>query len=70
VKILRRIAINVACAFSRASNYPEALLWTRRAIDSGFSDEQVLRSDPDLDGVRSLPEFADLLREFEARKGR
>lgn len=63
------IAINVACAFSRDSNYPETLLWTRRAIDSGFSDEQVLRSDPDLEAVRTLPEFEDLLREFEARKG-
>lgn len=64
-----RIAINIAAAFSRDSNYPEALLWTGRAIDSGFSDEQVLRSDPDLDAVRSLPEFAALLRAFEARKG-
>ena len=64
-----KLAYNVACAFSRDSNFSEALVWTRRAIDSGFRDEQALRSDPDLDAVRSLPEFADLLREFEARQG-
>ena len=63
------LAYNLACAFSRDSNLGEALVWTMRAIDSGFKDEQALRSDPDLDAVRSLPEFADLLREFEARKG-
>jgi Zn-dependent protease len=64
-----KVAFNVACAFSRDSKYREALLWTRQAIDSGFTDEQALRSDPDLAAVRSLPEFAAILREFEARKG-
>lgn len=63
------VAINVACAFSREANLREALLWISRAIDSGFTDEQVLRSDPDLEAVRSLPEFEALLKEFEARKG-
>jgi Zn-dependent protease len=63
------VAFNVACAFSRDANYSEALRWTRRAIDSGFTDEQALRSDPDLEAVSALPEFATLLKEFEAGKG-
>jgi Zn-dependent protease len=60
-----KLAYNVACAFSRDSNLSEALGWTRRAIETGFSDEQALRSDPDLDAIRSLPEFTALMKKFE-----
>lgn len=62
------VAYNVACALSRDANYPEALAWTKRAIDSGFNDVPTLRADPDLDAIRTLPEFAELLKTFEASR--
>jgi Zn-dependent protease len=59
-------AYNVACAFARDLNHGEALVWIRKAIESGFNDLESLRADPDLDAIRSLPEFAAILRRFEA----
>lgn len=59
------VAYNVACALSRDSNYSEALAWTRRALDSGFNDLSTLRADPDLEAIRPLPEFAELVKKFE-----
>jgi Zn-dependent protease len=62
------VAYNVACAFARDSNCVEALTWTKRAVAAGFNDAQTLRSDPDLEAIRSLPEFTALLKSFEASR--
>jgi Zn-dependent protease len=62
-----KVAYNLACAFARDSNPSEALLWTEKAIDAGFDDEQALRADPDLEAIRSLPEFNTLLEKFRKR---
>jgi Zn-dependent protease len=59
------VAFNVACALAQNANLSEALAWTEKAIDAGFSDEQTMRHDPDLDPIRSLPEFAALLKKFD-----
>jgi Zn-dependent protease len=67
-KVDPSVAYNVACAFSRDSNYVEAMAWTKRAVAAGFNDLQTLRSDPDLEAIRSLPEFAALLESFEASR--
>ena len=62
------VAYNVACAFARDSKHAAALRWTEKAIDAGFSEAETLRSDPDLDAIRSLPEFAVLMEKFAARR--
>ena len=54
-------AYNAACAFARASNSTEALVWIERAIASGFTDKNHLATDPDLESIRSQPGFVDLL---------
>ena len=55
------VAYNAACAFARASDSAQALAWIERAIASGFSDKNLLTSDPDLQSVRSQPGFDRLL---------
>jgi Zn-dependent protease len=55
------VAFNAACAFARASDPAQALVWLERAIASGFSDKNLLATDPDLQSVRSQPEFDRLL---------
>jgi Zn-dependent protease len=55
------IAYNAACAFARASASTRALACLERAISSGFNDRDVLVTDPDLESIRFLPEFDDLL---------
>jgi Zn-dependent protease len=62
------VAYNAACAFARAAKHSEALVWTGKAIDAGFRDVETLRSDHDLDALRSLPEFAALLAQFDAAR--
>jgi len=62
-----RVAYNVACAYVRDAEFSEALEWMNRAIDLGFEDKHALVSDPDLEALRSLPEFGALVAKFEAR---
>jgi hypothetical protein len=62
-----RVAYNVACSFSRDAMLKEALEWLHRSVDHGFDDKDALLSDPDLEAVRSLPEFRALVEKFESR---
>jgi Zn-dependent protease len=55
------VAYNAACAFARASDPAQALVWLEKAIASGFSDKKLLATDPDLLAVRSQPGFGHLL---------
>lgn len=56
-----RVAFNLACAFSRAGKLEEALEWVARAIEVGFDNQEALLSDPDLDAVRQLAEFSQIV---------
>ncbi len=56
------IAYNAACAFARAGDSTQALVWLERAIASGFSDKNLLATDPDLESIRSQPGFDDILK--------
>jgi Zn-dependent protease len=56
------IAYNAGCAFARASDSTQALVWLEHAIASGFSDQNLLATDPDLESIRSQPGFDDLLK--------
>ena len=56
------VAYNAGCAFARASDSTQALVWVERAIASGFSDKNLLATDPDLESIRSQPGFDDILK--------
>ena len=66
-KIDPKVAYNVACAFARDANLSEAMEWVRRALDAGFGDRDALLFDPDLEALRSVPEFGSVLARFDAR---
>jgi predicted esterase len=51
---------NIACAYARSGRAKEALAALRRAVEKGFTDAALLKSDPDLDSLRELPEFQQL----------
>jgi Zn-dependent protease len=55
-------AYNAGCAFARASDSTQALVWLERAIASGFSDKNLLATDSDLESIRSQPGFDDILQ--------
>ena len=56
------IAYNAGCAFARASDSTQALVWLERAIASGFNDKNRLATDSDLESIRSQPEFDEILK--------
>jgi tetratricopeptide (TPR) repeat protein len=60
------VAYNAACAFARASDPAQALAWIEKAIASGFSDKNLLATDPDLQSVRSQPGFDRLLEKIRS----
>ncbi|HET6975288.1 MAG TPA: M50 family metallopeptidase [Pyrinomonadaceae bacterium] len=55
------VAYNAACAFARASDSAQALTWIEKAIATGFSDKNLMATDPDLQSIRTQPGFDHLL---------
>src|SRR4051812_48501066 len=65
---------NAACAAALAGRQPDALALLRRALDAGFEDVGLLlKDDPDLASLRTLPEWAGIAaaaREHAAARDR
>jgi hypothetical protein len=45
----------------------EAIAGIRRARQGGWRDVERLKIDPDLDGIRSRPEFQQLIKELQSK---
>jgi beta-lactamase regulating signal transducer with metallopeptidase domain len=56
---------NLACAEARQRHVDKAFEWLGKAIDAGFDAKGMLRSDDDLDNLRSDPRFRELMRRTE-----
>lgn len=52
---------NVACIYARLNRADEAIDHLKRAIDRGFSARIWIETDPDLDSIRSHPEYNKVL---------
>jgi Zn-dependent protease len=66
------VAYNIACAEARAGRADEALAWIERAVEMGYRDVKAMASDPDLETLRSRPEFEAIcgrLREVAVQSG-
>lgn len=55
------ISYNLAAAYSLADKTDLSLRYVERALVNGFNDPDAWRSDPDLQNVRSEPEFRRVL---------
>ena len=58
-------AYNAACAYSRLNQRKEALAMLGKAVDAGFRDAKLLKSDPDLANARKDSGFAALQARLE-----
>ena len=64
-------AFNLACVQAVGGNAEEALRTLTHAVDLGYDDADALATDADLEAVRDLPGYRDLLRRVtEKRRGR
>lgn len=59
---------NLACSQSLCGRREEALASLASACELGFSDLKLLRTDHDLDPIRSDPRFAAILEGVERRR--
>lgn len=53
---------NAACCFALAGDKPKAVEALRRALSVGYSNFEHLKTDPDLDSIRSMPEYIELIK--------
>ncbi|MEK6300033.1 MAG: tetratricopeptide repeat protein [Acidobacteriota bacterium] len=53
---------NVACGFALLDDKENALFWLERSFAVGFDQPDLLRSDSDLDPLRSDPRFKEILQ--------
>lgn len=56
---------DASCLHSIMGHKKEAIDYLRRAIESGYNDYNNIRHDWDMDNIRQLPEFKELMRQFE-----
>ena len=59
---------NLACSLAMAAEPEAAIVELRRAFERGYVDMEHLQIDPDLDNLRDLPAFQELLKEYGRHK--
>lgn len=52
---------NLACLCVNLAEHDSAIRYLRRSIEAGFSNLQILESDPDLAPLRGMQEFSDIV---------
>mmetsp|Transcript_35725 Transcript_35725/g.106615 ORF Transcript_35725/g.106615 Transcript_35725/m.106615 type:complete len:220 (-) Transcript_35725:415-1074(-) len=60
---------NIACAYAKLGNVPEAIANIKMAFDSGFDNYATVRADPDLSAVHGTAEFDNLMNTYDKKKG-
>jgi len=58
---------NLACIYLNASDTVHGLSMLRRTISMGFQNIETFRHDPDLNPLRGMPEFEELMKELEEK---
>jgi len=61
------IAYNTACAYSLLGDTALALQWLKTAVDRGYLELWWAKVDPDLDPMRELPRFKEIMDAWDKR---
>jgi eukaryotic-like serine/threonine-protein kinase len=62
-----RLWYDLACFAARAGRRDEALDYLHRAIEAGYNDAQLIRTDDDLKSLRNDPRFEKLVGDLKGR---
>ena len=54
----------LACSYALNNQKPEAVRYLQFAVDNGFKDYESLIIDPDLNGLKNYPPFAEFVRKY------
>ncbi len=52
---------NIACIYARQNKKDEAISWLKKAIDRGFNNWVLIRTDPDLENIRRTSYYKELV---------
>ncbi len=58
---------NKACFYAIVGKTNEAIDYFKKSLDAGWRDFSHIAVDPDLDSVRDLPKFKELVKEYKAK---
>ncbi len=64
----RALHYNLACCLARLGNQDAAMKALEQAVMGGWMDAKHAQEDPDLEPLRSLPAFQDLLRRMDEKR--
>ncbi|MHB8862866.1 MAG: TPR end-of-group domain-containing protein [Pirellulaceae bacterium] len=59
---------NLACCLARLGKHDAALTALEQAVTAGWADAKKSQADPDLEPLRSLPGFQELLKKMEVKQ--
>lgn len=55
----------IACLYALLGDLVQALDFVTKAVDAGYANFELLQMDPDMDPLRPLPEFVQLLKQMQ-----
>lgn len=59
------VSYNIAAMFALKNETDKSLEWLRKSMENGYTDLEMINTDPDLENVRRSPEFKNLVRKFQ-----
>ena len=62
--VTKDVAYDYACAYSLLGDTDQAIEWMRKAMSLGFRQFEHINRDPDMDNIRDLQAFKDLMAEY------
>ena len=57
----------MACIYARAGRFEDAVRTLKTAVDNGYDDVWHMKLDYDLDGIRELPAYIDIVNSLEEK---
>jgi tetratricopeptide (TPR) repeat protein len=52
---------NIACMYSRLDRVDESIEWLKKAIDKGYSNWEIIKTDGDLENIRDTNAYMELV---------
>lgn len=55
---------NLACCYGRLGDSKLAARYLTRSVEAGFSDTELIRMDPDFQGIKDVPRFREIVEKL------
>lgn len=65
----RLVLYNLACAYSLNGEKEKAVEFLQKAVVAGFVDFKWIEKDPDLEGIRKMPEYIEIVNRLNEEYG-